>query len=95
MTDLDAIRRRDAEDIDLRAAIPWATALRADVRALLAEVDRLTATPYPEDDIKDERNRILRAVPTGWRCTCHPSDVPYTPVVVDRAAILGIIGGEE
>ena len=42
------------------------TELCGDRLTLLAEVDRLTATPYPEDDIKAERARILAAVEADW-----------------------------
>ena len=57
--ELDAIRERDVDCVP--AGYTSAQAAR-DRRALLAEVDRLTATPYPEDDIKAERARILVAV---------------------------------
>ena len=53
---IDDIRKRDAEDIDLRAAIPWATALRVDVRALLDEVDQLRAALF----VSEERVALIR-----------------------------------
>ena len=57
--ELDAIRERDVDCVP--AGYTSAQAAR-DRRALLAEVDRLTATPYPEDDIKAERARIDTAL---------------------------------
>ena len=75
--ELDAIRERDVDCVP--AGYTSAQAAR-DRRALLAEVDRLTATPYPEDDIKAERARILATVEalpeptyTGDTWTCDAS----------------------
>ena len=67
MTDVEAISKRDRDWHDPRFARPtkahfWEFEAATDRHTLLAEIDRLTATPYPEDDIKDERARILAAV---------------------------------
>ena len=67
MTDIEAISKRDRDWHDPRFARPtkahfWEFEAATDRHTLLAEIDRLTDTPYPEDDIKAERARILAAV---------------------------------
>ena len=96
---LDAIRARDAEDMDLRYAIPWATALRVDVRALLAEVDRLTAEVVVEvQEVADTIPIACRAAVKNERA-CIAAEVRGLPVFagtehVDRAAVLAVVEGE-
>jgi len=108
MTDLVAIRARDAEDMDLRYAIPWATALRVDVHDLLAEVDRLTAELDAALEVEkglgdiiayeDARmNRIAAAVAGllgHFDPMCAIEDAPSDHTVVSRFAVLRLLDGE-
>lgn len=104
--DLAAIRARDA-DWEKRAEMvgldPGSmTPAAADRRALLGEVDRLTADhdywenlaatalPYPEADVLRERERIRSAV--EGLTTALTSPGPHLWVPVD--AVLRIIEGE-
>jgi hypothetical protein len=88
--DLAAIRARDEMAYDTpmsRIPARVISETRADRRALLAEVDRLTedrdywenlaghALPYPEADVLRERARILAAVEALHEAVCHcPND---------------------
>ena len=101
MTDLDAISKRDRDWHDPRFARPtkahfWEFEAATDRHTLLAEIDRLTDTPYPEDDIKDERNRILAAVeaidPTD---IIDPDGYRIDSAEAMRAAVIAVIKGEE
>jgi len=82
MTDLDAIRARDAALIEENGYLfppgedydsePW-----RDRRALLAEVDRLTAQHASccEQNVAAERARIVEAVRELPIAGLHPSEV--------------------
>ena len=71
---------------------------RADGMAWPCDVDAMRSlidTPYPEDDIKDERARIRAAIEElDWTVDGKVGD-PQTSVEVFRAAVLAIVGGEE
>ena len=107
MNGLDAIRARDASDIGWTTADGmgmWVAQLRVDVRALLAEVDRL-----------EEGIRWLTADAASWRkaaeeamdqhvassARIHAAVAALPPVQhpgwqdsLDRAAVLAAIGAE-
>ena len=69
---------------------------RADGMAWPCDVEMMRSlidTPYPEDDIKDERNRILAAVKAldwlgcgGWGCATNMGDT--------YEAVIAVIKGE-
>jgi len=78
MTDLDAIRARDAA---VGPHVPYSEADKwealADRRTLLAEVDRLTAQHASccEQNVAAERARIVEAVRELPIAGLHPSEV--------------------
>ena len=97
---LDDIRKRADSVITVSEFVSPRTAaiiteLCGDRLTLLAEVDRLTATPYPEDDIKDERARILAAVEAQAPDGAKTRDFAYALGWDDAiASVIVIVKGE-
>jgi hypothetical protein len=106
MTDLDAIRARDAETtpyVVREGEYAHCKAAMADRRALLAEVDRLTAevmewgvtnVGLKEWGAEEERARIHAAVEALWTADLQEGSGEASHKMVDRAAVLAIVKGE-